>query len=76
MYLAIKSVLPQDDYILLLSFENGESRRFDMKPYLDIGIFQELRNENMFRTVKTSFDAIEWGNGADFDPEVLYERGY
>jgi hypothetical protein len=24
MYLAIKEVLPQDDYLLLLTFENGE----------------------------------------------------
>ena len=76
MYLAVKNVKPQDDYVLLLSFENGEERRFDMKPYLDIGIFQELKNENMFRTVKTSFDTIEWGNGADFDPEVLYQKSY
>jgi hypothetical protein len=35
MYLAIKDVKPQDNYCLLLTFENGEKRKFDMKPYLN-----------------------------------------
>jgi hypothetical protein len=73
MYLAIQYVKPLDNYLLLLTFENGEKRQFDMKPYLDLGIFKELRDLQMFRTVKTSFDTIEWDNKADFDPEVLYQ---
>ena len=74
MYLAIKDVEPQDNYLLLLTFENGEKRQFDMKPYLDFGIFQELKDLRLFKTVKTSFDSIEWDNEADFDPEVLYQK--
>lgn len=74
MYLAIKDVKPQDNYLLLLTFENGEKRQFDMKPYLDFGIFQELKDLRIFKTVKTSFDSIEWDNEADFDPEILYQK--
>ena len=74
MYLAIKEVKPQDDYQLLLTFENGEKRQFDMKPFLDNGIFKELKDIRLFNTVKPSFDSIEWDNEADFDPEVLYEK--
>lgn len=74
MYLAIKNVIPQDNYLLLLTFENGEKRQFDMKPYLEFGIFQELKDEILFKTVKTSFDSIEWDNEADFDPEILYQK--
>jgi hypothetical protein len=74
MYLAIQHVLPQDNYLLLLTFENGEKRQFDMKTYLDFGIFRELKDMQMFRTVKTRFDSIEWDNEADFDPEVLYHN--
>jgi hypothetical protein len=72
MYLSVKAVKPQDNYLLLITFENGELRQFDMKPYLDFGIFQELKDIRLFKTVKTSFDSIEWDNEADFDPEVLY----
>ena len=74
MYLAIKEVNPLDNYLLLLTFENGEKRQFDMKPYLDLGIFKELKDLRLFRTVKTNFDSIEWDNQADFDPEVLYQN--
>ena len=74
MYLAIKDVKPQDNYFLLLTFENGEKRSFDMKPYLEIGIFQELKDLQLFGTVKTSFDTIEWDNEADLDPEFLYDK--
>jgi hypothetical protein len=74
MYLAIKSVKPQENYLLLLTFENGEKRQFDMKPYLDLGIFKELKDLKLFKTVRTSFDSIEWDNEADLDPELLYLR--
>jgi hypothetical protein len=74
MYLAIKEVNPLDNYLLLLTFENGEKRQFDMKPYLELGIFKELKDLRLFRTVKTNFDSIEWDNEADLDPEVLYQN--
>jgi len=74
MYLAVKNVKPQNDYLLLLTFANGEKRQFDMKPYLDLGVFKELKDINMFNTVKTNFDSIEWANEADFDPEILYQK--
>ncbi len=74
MYLAVTEVEPLDDYQLLLTFENGEKRIFDMKPYLDKGIFQELKDRKKFRTVRVSFDSIEWGNQVDIDPEILYEK--
>jgi hypothetical protein len=74
MYLAIKEVIPQDNYLLLLTFENGEKRQFDMKPYLDLGIFRELKDLRLFNTVKTSFDSVEWENEADLDPEILYQN--
>ena len=74
MYYAIIDVKAQDNYLLLLTFENGEKRQFDMKPYLDTGIFQELKELKLFKTVKTSFDSIEWDNNADFDPEILFRK--
>ena len=69
MYLAVKSVKALEEYKLLLTFENNEQKIFEK------GVFQELKNENLFKTVKVSFDSIEWSNGVDIDPEVLYEDG-
>lgn len=73
MYKAVTEVVPINNYQLLLTFENSEKRIFDLKPYLDKGIFKELNNEEKFNTVRVSFDSIEWENHADIDPEVLYE---
>ena len=75
IYPAVVNVRPLDDYKLILIFSNGETRLFDMKPYLNKGIFVELLNISMFNTVHISFDTIEWDNNADFDPEVLYKLG-
>ena len=74
MYLAVKDVKPLNDYNLLLKFENDEERVFDVKPYLNIGKFQELKDEKLFKSVKICFDSIEWENKLDLDPELLYEK--
>jgi hypothetical protein len=73
MYLAVKGVKPINNYNLILIFSNGEKRQFDMNPYLNKGIFQELRDISKFNTVRLSFDTIEWDNEADLDPEILYK---
>jgi hypothetical protein len=74
MYLGIINIKILEDYKLLLTFENHEKRIFDMHSYLDIGIFKELKDKNLFKTGHISFDTIEWDNGADLDPEILYKE--
>lgn len=76
MYSAVKKVQPIENYKLILTFDDGSVKLFDMNPYLEKGIFKELKDKNLFKTVKVSFDSIEWSNGADVDPETLYEDGY
>lgn len=73
MYFSVTSVMPIQDYKLILTFENGEKRQFDMNPYLSHGIFEELKDVDLFNSVRVSFDSIEWSNEADFDPEILYQ---
>jgi hypothetical protein len=74
MYKAVREVLPKENYILILTFENEEKREFDMKPYLELGIFRELKDPAMFNTVRPCFDSIEWENEVDLDPELLYQN--
>ena len=66
------SVMPLKNYILKIEFESKEVRLFDVKPYLNFGIFTELKNENYFNDVRTCLDSIAWKNGQDFSPETLY----
>ena len=76
MYLSVNKVKALDDYKLEIVFENKETKIFDVKPYLDKGLFKKLKDKNLFKRVKVSYDSIEWQEGIDLDPEVLYKRGY
>lgn len=71
----VKSVHSLDDYELEVSFENGESRRFDVKPYLGRGIFLRLRDPALFRGVRVSAGSIEWPGGLDLSYDTLYVDG-
>ncbi len=73
MYFAVTAVTALENYTLGLKFKNGETKVFDMKPYLETGIFKELKDETLFKTVRVSFDTVEWANEADIDPETLYK---
>jgi len=68
----IKNVAPNQDFTLNLEFTNNESKVFDMKPYLEIGIFKELKDYNKFRQVKAFLGSIQWNGGQDLCPDTLY----
>ena len=44
MYHSVKEVIPRDDYTLFLVFENGGNGVFNMKPILDFGVFQRIKD--------------------------------
>ncbi len=71
----VKSVHALGNYELEVSFDNGESRRFDVKPYLDRGIFVRLRDEVAFRAVRVVAGSVEWANGLDLSYDTLYVEG-
>jgi len=68
----VKEVKPNSDYTLTLLFNNGEEKIFDMKPYLEIGVFKELKDMNVFYTAKPFLGSIQWKNGQDLCPDTLY----
>jgi len=74
MYPSVKEVVPGEDYILSLVFDNGENGTLDMKPMLDFGIFQRIKDYEAFKRVRVAFDTIEWECGVDLDPEYVYAK--
>ena len=68
----VKNVLPEKNYTLHLWFTNGEEGILDIKPYLEKGIFRELKNEKMFHTVRPFIGTIQWANEADLCPDTVY----
>jgi hypothetical protein len=74
MYLRIINVKPLESYKLLLTFENNETRILDKTPFLNIGLYKQLKDLSVFNTVKIAFDTIEWDNMVDLCPEFAYKK--
>jgi hypothetical protein len=70
----VAAVQANEDFTLSLVFTNGEQRRFDVKPYLDTGVFRELRDLVAFRRVRPVLGSIQWAGGQDLCPDTLYEE--
>ena len=68
----LKSVQPLDDYKLALEFENVENRIFDLKPYLEMGVFKCLKNSAEFKTARVVAGSVEWSGEIDLSYDTLY----
>jgi hypothetical protein len=71
----VTSVRTLDDYVLELSFANGEIRRFDVKPYLGRGIFVRLGDLALFQAAQVVAGSVEWPTGLDLSYDTLYLGG-
>jgi len=61
-----------EDFSLDLKFSDGSVKRFDVKPYLDMGVFRELKDVDYFKQVKIAFGTVQWPHEQDISPETLY----
>ena len=84
MGLRILSVVPNDDYTLMLKFNNGEVRIYEMKDSL-FGVFEILKNISKFKEVfidehgniawdkDNNVDSnIHWNNRIDICKDAIY----
>jgi len=73
MLLDVIKVDIEQDNRLLLEFENGDKRRFDMTPYLEKKPFNRLKDNHLFNKVHIALGTLEWPGNIDIDPETLWE---
>lgn len=73
MLLDVIKVRALPDYVLLLKFENGESKRFDMAPYMDRKPFIHLKNPSLFCQAFVDYGTVVWPGNIDIAPETLYD---
>ena len=71
----VTAVRANEDFSLDLKFNDGSARRFDVKPYLDRGVFTELKDLDYFRQVRIAFGTVQWPHEQDISPETLYLDG-
>ncbi len=65
------SVHPMEDYKLRIEFSNGRKGVFDVSPYIEKGVFVELKDDAYFRSVRPASGGIMWPHEQDFSAETI-----
>ena len=71
---SVKSVLVRDNIHVEIEFSTGERRMFDARPYLEKGVFQRLKDPQLFRQAFVAFDTVCWPGNLDIAQETLYDK--
>ena len=59
------------DHRIKVTLSNGKKGIFDVKPYLDRGIFRELSDYNYFKRARIEFGTLTWPTSRNFSPETI-----
>lgn len=57
---------------ILITFNTGEKKVFDVTPYMKGEWYSELLDEEYFKTVRTNGYSVDWENGQDLCPGEIY----
>ena len=68
----VKTVIPTDDYKLILTFKNEEKGIYDCSDLLDFGVFKEFRDINYFKQAFVEYGTVVWPHEQDICPDTLY----
>lgn len=69
--LKVTSVAPAENYRLRIVLSDNRKGVFDVTPYLDKGVFRELRELAYFRRVRAAFGGVVWPHEQDFSAETI-----
>ena len=68
----IQKAIAIDNYKFQLEFENGEKGVFDLSPYLGLGMFKELKEDQNYKRFSLEEGVLTWYNGLDIGPDTVY----
>lgn len=68
----VTSVRAENNYTLIVTFNNDEVREFDAKPLLDVPAFGKLKNPGFFKNVRVAYGTVTWDDDIDYCPDCLY----
>jgi hypothetical protein len=73
MLLDVVSVRPGADFQMDIEFENGERRRFDMRPLLTMKPWSRIAAPTVFSRARVDYGTVVWPGDIDIAPETLYD---
>ncbi|MBR0027038.1 MAG: DUF2442 domain-containing protein [Clostridia bacterium] len=72
-YPKVLKVQPTENYNVIITYETGEIKKFDVTPYIKGEWFGKLKNYDTFKSVRPRGNTIEWIDGQDIAPHELFE---
>lgn len=73
MLLDVVCVVPRPDFQMDIEFENGEKRRFDMRPLLSMKPWGRIASLALFQRASVDYGTVVWPGDIDIAPETLYD---
>lgn len=70
----IKEVKPLDNFCIEILYVTGEKKIYNTQKILVHEFYNNLKNIEYFKLVKSAQTTVEWPNGEDIDPNDLYEN--
>lgn len=63
-----------EPFTLKIKFDDETERVINLRPILEGALYKPLQSESLFNQVEINpkLHTLVWPNGADFDPETLY----
>ena len=71
--LDVVSVQTRDGHVLIVEFENGETRHFDMNRFFERKPFDRLKGSPLFEKARVEHGTVVWPGNVDIAPDTLYE---
>lgn len=75
MFPRVSNAKPLIGHRIEVRFDNEENKIFNVSPYLETGVFKELKDKVYFNSVFVEDGTVRWTNGQDFCPDTLYLEG-
>ena len=69
----VAEVEVQPEFVLLLTFNNGEKKTFDVSPLLTQPVYKPLCS--IFDSARVDYGTVVWPGDIDISPDKLYLQG-
>lgn len=75
MVMTVIDVSVLDDYKLLITFSNNDTKIFDCKPLFKYPVYSHLKDISLFSKCYIELGIVSWDEKTDISTDTLYHNG-